>query len=238
LPIATIEQVRRIVTVVHPRGQPGSDLLARVGIDLVEAAAGATRTIHVNREEVCAECGGSGWLRGSAPLPCIECGRGGPDTWLRRLFPVRSSCTTCGGHGPPITDPCDGCRGAGRVPQTASFQIDVPPGVESGMWLQLRNQGHAGENGLPRGNLKIQIVVQEHPIFERRNKDLHCQIELDPALLIAGAEVRVATLDGLRPLRIPAGSQSGDQFRMPGLGMPDLGGGRRGDVIVQVVAAA
>ncbi len=219
------------------RGQPGSELLAELEIDLVHSATGASRTVAVSRQELCAECGGSRWRKGSTPLPCLECGRGGPTTLLRRFFPIRSSCSTCGGNGPPVTDPCDSCQGAGRVPRPATLQIEIPPGVESGMWLQLRNQGHAGDNGQPRGNLRIRIIVKEHPIFERRNKDLHCQVELDPAAMRAGTDVQVATLDGLRPLRIPRGTQKGDQFRMPGLGMPDLGGGRRGDVIVQVVAS-
>jgi molecular chaperone DnaJ len=233
----TTEQIRRIITVVQTRGQPGSDLIAVLQIELLDAATGASRTIDVIRQEICTDCGSSGWRTGSTPPPCIECGRGAPSTWLRRLFPIRASCSTCGGNGPAITDPCDSCQGAGRIPRACSFQIQIPPGVESGMWLQLRNQGHAGDNGLPRGNLKIRIIVKEHPIFERRNKDLHCQVEVDPAAMLVGTDVQVATLEGLWSLRIPQGTQSGDQFRMPGLGMPDLGGGRRGDVVVRVLAA-
>jgi molecular chaperone DnaJ len=93
------------------------------------------------------------------------------------------------------------------------------------------------ETGMPRGNLKISIVVREHPVFERRNKDLRCQVEIGEEAMTNGGEIRVATFDGLRPLRIPKGTQSGDEFRLRGLGMPDIGGGQRGDIVVEVASA-
>jgi molecular chaperone DnaJ len=103
------------------------------------------------------------------------------------------------------------------------------------MWLQLRNQGHAGDRGHPRGNLKIRVVVKEHPTFERRHRDLFCRVVLDEFAMSEGAEIKIATLEGSELLRVPQGTLSGDQLRMRGLGMPDIGGGRRGDIIVEVL---
>jgi molecular chaperone DnaJ len=103
------------------------------------------------------------------------------------------------------------------------------------MWLQLRNQGELGELGAPRGNLKIQIVVKKHSIFDRRHNDLYCKVAVSQTAMTAGAEIQVSTVGKSYPLRIPKGTVEGDVFRMPGLGMPDIGGSFRGDLLVEVV---
>ena len=146
--------------------RPGPDLLMKLEIELVEAARGTTRTIDVSRQEFCSECRGSGARKGTSPTTCNYCGGRGQIVQARGFFQVATTCPACGGEGVRITDPCPSCRGAGRVPTTAHLQVDVPPGVESGMWLQLRNQGELGDVGAPRGNLRIQILVKKHPFFE------------------------------------------------------------------------
>ncbi len=152
----------------------------------------------------------------------------------RGFFQVATTCPACGGEGVRITDPCHQCRGAGRVPQAARLQVDVPPGVESGMWLQLRNQGELGDVGGQRGNLRIQIVVKKHPFFERRRNDLVCQVPISFAQAALGAVVEVPTLDGPEDLEVPRGTQSGETLRIRGRGMPDIGGRTRGDELVEV----
>jgi molecular chaperone DnaJ len=217
------------------RARPGSDILLRLEIELAEAARGITRTIEFNRYEPCAECGGSGWRKGSSPPSCNECGGRGEIIRVRRFFPVAITCPACGGQGSPITDPCPNCRGAGRTPTIVRLVVPVPPGVESGMWLQQRNQGELGDRGAPRGNLRIQLLVKKHPIFDRRGNDLHCRVEVTDAAMTRGAEVQVPTLDETCPFPILRGIRNGDRLRLEGRGMPDIGGGGRGDIIVEVV---
>jgi len=117
----------------------------------------------------------------------------------------------------------------------SKLQVDVPPGVESGMWLQLRNQGELGDIGAPRGNLRIQVVVKRHPFFERRRNDLFCQVPISFAQATLGAEIQVPTLDGPGSVMVPRGTQSGEMIRIKGRGMPDISGRGRGDELVEVV---
>jgi molecular chaperone DnaJ len=215
--------------------RPGPDLLMKLEIELLEAARGTSRGIEVSRQEFCGECRGSGSRKGTIATPCNYCGGRGQIVQARGFFQVATTCPACGGEGVRITDPCPNCRGAGRTPSAAKIQVDVPPGVESGMWLQLRNQGELGDLGAPRGNLRIQVVVKKHPFFERRRNDLICQVPISFAQATLGAEVQVPTLEGPDRLAVPRGTQSGEILRIKGRGMPDISGRGRGDELVEVV---
>ncbi|MGC1721995.1 MAG: molecular chaperone DnaJ [Isosphaeraceae bacterium] len=215
--------------------RPGPDLLMKLEIELVEAARGTTRSIEVSRQEFCSDCRGSGSRKGTSPTTCNYCGGRGQIVQARGFFQVATTCPACGGDGVRVTDPCPNCRGAGRTPSASKLQVDVPPGVESGMWLQLRNQGELGDIGAPRGNLRIQVVVKRHPFFERRRNDLFCQVPISFAQATLGAEIQVPTLDGPGSVMVPRGTQSGEMIRIKGRGMPDISGRGRGDELVEVV---
>jgi molecular chaperone DnaJ len=217
------------------RGRPGPDILMSLEMELVDAARGINKTIELSRHEFCDECGGSAWRKDSFPPRCNDCDGRGEVITIRRFFPAVIICPTCAGEAPPVTDPCPACRGAGRTAQVVRLLVDVPPGVETGMWLQFRNQGELGDLGAPRGNLRIQIKVKKHPIFDRRHNDLYCQVAVSQTAMTAGATVQVPTLGRSCPLVIPKGTVQGDLLRMEGLGMPDIGGSFRGDLVVEVV---
>jgi molecular chaperone DnaJ len=213
----------------------GQDLLMKLEIDLLEAARGATKQVEISRQEVCGECRGSGAKKGTVATTCNYCGGQGQVVQSRGFFQVATTCPSCGGEGVRITDPCTSCRGSGRVPSTAQLKVDIPPGVETGMWLQLRNQGEPGDPGAPRGNLRIQIQVRKHPFFERVQNDLHCQIPISFPQAALGAEIEVPTLDGTDRLHVPRGTQSGDTLKLKGRGMPDINGRGRGDELIEVM---
>jgi molecular chaperone DnaJ len=215
--------------------RPGPDLLMKLEIELVEAARGTSRSIEVSRQEFCSDCRGSGSRKGTSPTTCNYCGGRGQIVQARGFFQVATTCPACGGDGVRVTDPCPNCRGAGRTPSASKLQVDVPPGVESGMWLQLRNQGELGDIGAPRGNLRIQVVVKRHPFFERRRNDLFCQVPISFAQATLGAEIQVPTLDGPDNVMVPRGTQSGEMIRIKGRGMPDISGRGRGDELIEVV---
>jgi len=215
--------------------RPGPDLLMKLEIELVEAARGTSRSIEVSRQEFCSDCRGSGSRKGTSPTTCNYCGGRGQIVQARGFFQVATTCPACGGDGVRVTDPCPTCRGAGRTPSASKLHVDVPPGVESGMWLQLRNQGELGDIGAPRGNLRIQVVVKRHPFFERRRNDLFCQVPISFAQATLGAEIQVPTLDGPDNVMVPRGTQSGEMIRIKGRGMPDISGRGRGDELIEVV---
>ncbi|MFO0950828.1 MAG: molecular chaperone DnaJ [Isosphaeraceae bacterium] len=215
--------------------RPGQDLLYKLEIELSEAARGTSKTIDVQRQEYCGECKGSGARKGTVATTCNYCGGQGQVVQSRGFFQVATTCPACGGEGVRVTDPCPGCRGSGRVTQVVHLKIDVPPGVESGMWLQHRGQGEPGDPGAPRGNLRIQILVRKHPIFERNRNDLFCQYPISFSQAALGAEIEVPTLEGPDMLTVPRGTQSGDILRLKGRGMPDISGKGRGDELIEVV---
>jgi molecular chaperone DnaJ len=212
----------------------GPDLLMKLEIELVEAARGTSRAIELTRQEFCSECNGAGARKGTVATTCSYCGGRGQIVQARGFFQVATTCPACGGDGVRITDPCPNCRGAGRVPKSTRLQVDVPAGVESGRWLQVRNQGELGDVGGPRGNLRIQLVVKPHPFFERRRNDLICQVPISFAQAALGGVIEVPTLDGPEDLEVPRGTQSGETLRIKGRGMPDIGGRARGDELVEV----
>ncbi len=215
--------------------RPGPDLLMKLEIELVDAARGVSRTVEVARQDFCGECKGSGAKPGTVASTCNYCAGRGQVVQTRGFFQVATTCPACGGDGVRITDPCPTCRGGGRVPAAVKMQVDVPPGVESGMRLQYRGQGELGDVGAPRGNLQIQVIVRKHPFFERRRNDLLCQVPISYAQAALGAEVEVPTLDGPDRIQVPRGTQSGETLRLRGRGMPDINGRNRGDELVEVV---
>lgn len=215
--------------------RPGQDLLMKLEIDLEEAARGATRSIEVSRQEICGECSGTGARKGTAPVTCDYCRGQGEVVQSRGFLQLATTCPACGGEGKRVVDPCAKCRGTGRQPQVASLKVDIPPGVDTGMWLQLRNQGEPGDPGAPRGNLRIQIQIRPHRFFERHGNDLYCQVPIGFAQAALGAEIDVPTLAGTEKLAIPRGTQSGEILRLRGRGMPDVNGRGRGDELVEVV---
>jgi len=213
----------------------GNNLDLKLEIELQEAARGATKSININRHEYCSECNGTGARKGTVATTCNYCGGQGQVVQARGFFQVATTCPGCGGEGVRVTDPCSGCRGTGRVLTPVNLKVDIPPGVESGMLLQVRGQGEPGDPGAPRGNLRIQVLVRKHTFFERNRNDLFCQVPISFAQAVLGGDIEVPTLDGPDRLHVPRGTQSGDVLRLKGRGMPDIGGRGRGDELVEVV---
>ena len=213
----------------------GADIQMRLEIDLLESARGATRSLDLNRSEPCADCRGSGARKGTVATTCDYCRGSGQVVTSRGFFQMATSCPACGGEGTRVADPCPACRGQGKVAAKATIKVDIPPGVDTGMWLQLRNQGEPGDPGAPRGNLRLQIQVRKHPFFERHGNDLICRVPVGFPQAALGADIEVPTLDGPDTLHLPKGTQSGEVLKLKGRGMPDVNGRGRGDELVEVV---
>ena len=112
--------------------------------------------------------------------------------------------------------------------------MKVPAGVEDGMRLKLAGEGEAGERGGPRGDLYVRIHIQPHPLFQREGMDLLCEVPIRMTQAALGGEVKVPTLSEMISMKVPAGTQPGQIFRLRGKGLPALGGSGRGDHLVRV----
>lgn len=219
--------------------QRGSDTQTSVTISFEEAAKGCEREVESNRIEVCDECHGSGAAAGTSPKTCPECnGRGQVTTSQRTpfgMFQTQKACSRCGGKGTIIENPCKKCRGAGRVRRPAKITVKIPAGIDDRQIINARGQGNKGINGGPAGDLRVAVNVRPHPIFERDGYNVWVEMHVSYAAAALGCELQVPTLDGKVKYNIPAGTQSGDVFKLKGRGIQSLNNRGRGDQLVRVV---
>lgn len=213
----------------------GSDLRYNMRITLEEAFAGKQATITVPGSVICEACDGTGSEGAAQPQTCPTCGGMGKVRAQQGFFTIERTCPTCGGRGHIVKNPCKVCNGAGRVRKDRSLQVQIPMGVEDGTRIRLAGEGEAGVRGGPPGDLYIFIEVAPHRIFNREGMDLHYRIPVPMTSAALGGEIEAPTLDGGRTrVKIPSGSQSGKQLRLRGKGMPQLRGGRFGDLYLEL----
>jgi molecular chaperone DnaJ len=217
-----------------PERERGRDLALEVEVSLEEAAAGVDRELKLNRSEVCPTCHGSKSKRGTAPSTCLSCGGKGQMRYQQGFFTVARTCPRCQGRGEVIASPCETCEGKGHVKEKRALRVRIPAGVSDGSRLRLVGEGEAGDVGMPGGDLYVVTRVRKHPFFEREGNDLVCQIGISSTQAALGARIEIPTLDGSEVLKIPAGTQPGETFKLKGKGVPDISGRRRGDLFVRV----
>ncbi len=216
------------------RARRGEDIRCDLQLDLLEAARGATKTVHLRRHQRCKTCQGSGARPGTQPETCRYCGGRGQVVQSTGIFSLQSPCPSCQGHGSVVRDPCPDCRGGGYVQTQVTREVKVPAGVDSQMRLRLPGEGEPSPNGGPPGDCYVFIGVAEHSLFHRDGDHLVCQVPIGFAQAALGSTIEVPTLDGPEDLDIPAGTQSGEVFRLRGRGMPAARGRGRGDLLIQV----
>jgi len=212
----------------------GRDLALEFKISLEEAAHGVGKEINVNRVELCEVCEGSKMKPGTQKSVCQSCQGRGQVRYQQGFFTIARTCSHCQGSGEVIITPCENCRGQGKEKKKKPLQIKTPPGVDNNTKLRIEGEGEAGEKGAPRGDLYVLIRVKKHEFFEREGRDLYCQISLSFSQAALGTTVEIPTLEGNEILKIPAGSQSGEIFKLKGNGIKDLHTSRKGDLFVKI----
>jgi molecular chaperone DnaJ len=213
----------------------GASLKCRVNIAFEEAAFGCAKTIELRRNELCESCSGSGAAAGSKPKQCPTCGGRGQVYRNQGFFSVATTCPNCHGQGTIIDKPCASCRGEGHTPKTVRIRVNIPGGVEDGTRLRVPDEGEPSASGGPRGDLYCYVFVEDHDFFERRGDDVVCEVPITFSQATLGTDLEVPTLRGKARVKIPAGTQSGQVFRLRGQGFPHLQGYGEGDQIVQVI---
>ncbi|MFA1611965.1 molecular chaperone DnaJ [Halobellus rubicundus] len=220
------------------RPRQGQNLRTQVALDLEEVYEGVEKQFTVTRPERCSECNGRGHPADADVNTCPECnGRGQTttvrDTPLGRVQQTQT-CPRCDGSGESYSETCSTCGGDGITREEATLSVDIPPGIRDGQTLRMEGEGAPGENGGPNGDLLIDVSVRDHDTFERDGDDLYHRLPISFPKAVFGATVEVPTVDGAAELEIPAGTQSGEEFRVRGEGMPHLRGRGHGDLYVQV----
>ncbi|MBR4308494.1 MAG: molecular chaperone DnaJ [Oscillospiraceae bacterium] len=217
----------------------GEDVEARIEVTFEEAAFGTEKTVTAQHIEHCDNCSGSGAAPGSKVETCKRCGGRGSVRVQQNLMGMvvqsDSACPDCRGTGKKIADPCNRCKGKGKVRRSFTANVRVPAGIDDGQTLRLENKGNAGNNGGPNGNLHVTVRVKEHKIFKRQGQSVYCEMPISFTQAALGAEIEIPTIDGKETYTISEGTQTGSVIRLRGKGIPYIGRDLRGDQFVTVV---
>ncbi|TIB73588.1 hypothetical protein E3Q24_01082 [Wallemia mellicola] len=198
----------------------GDDIESTVSIPFLDAAKG--KTVHLDTRPLknCNSCKGNGLKRGKSRSTCKACNGVGSRTFvIQGGFQVASTCQVCQGSGSSINkgDECDSCDGVGKVRGKGTVEVKIPAGVEDGMKVRVTGQGDGPISGDgPPGDLYVRISVKPSKDFKRQ-----------------GGRHRIPTLDGEVDIRVPAGTQPGEEMVLRGKGVPRIGRGMdKGDLMV------
>ena len=213
----------------------GSDLRYDLSISLEEAFSGKKQDIKFSTSDKCDTCSGSGSKPGHQAGACSMCGGHGQVRSSQGFFTVQQTCPQCAGAGEEITHPCSSCNGQGKKQASKRLSVTIPKGVDDGTRIRLSGKGEAGSRGGSSGDLYLFINVHSHDLFKRSDENLFFECPVSIADAALGTSIEIPTIDGGKAkIKIPAGTQSGKQFRLRGKGMPYMRGNDFGDLYVQV----
>ena len=216
--------------------EPGGDIGATVSIDLAEVLTGVKREVSFHAVTRCEHCKGNGAEPGTPIRTCESCGGQGAVQQVTRTpfgqMMRQSACPTCNGAGNIPDEPCEVCDGVGRLRKDRTYEIDVPPGIESGQRIRVAGKGHEGESGAPAGDLYVEVSVNPDERLERHSEHLVTPAQISVTRAMLGGKIGIWTLEGMRDVEVPKGTQPGQQVVLSGLGLPTLRGRRRGDQVV------
>lgn len=219
------------------RGGPqrGSDLQYTMEINLEDAFKGKEATIKIPVQDTCDSCNGSGAEAGTSAETCGTCSGSGRIRQQQGFFTIERTCPTCNGAGKIIKNPCKKCGGSGLIRKDKTLKVKIPAGVDTGRRIRLSGEGEAGAQGGPRGDLYVLLAIKPHKLFKRDGAHLHCRVPITVTRAALGGEIDVPTIESTATkLKIPVGTQTGQQFRLRGKGMPLLGSDTRGDLYIEV----
>ncbi len=218
------------------RARGGADVRAEVELDLPQAFAGFKAQVRVPTRIACDHCNGTGSeTKERASDTCPSCHGAGKVRAQQGFFLVERACPTCGGQGRVIRNPCTICRGAGTVQRQRELTVPVPAGVEDGTRIRVAGEGEAGPQGTQPGDLYVSVAIRPHELFQREGANVFCRVPIRVTQAALGAEIEVPVIDGSRAkVKIPAGTQSGEQLRLRGKGFSVLRSAARGDMYIQL----
>ena len=204
----------------------GANLRTSVRITFEEAVFGTEKEIELTVKEECKTCHGTGAKPGTSPETCPKCGGKGQVVFTQQSFfgTVRNvqACPDCGGTGKIIKEKCTDCHGSGFVPMKKRFAVTIPAGIDNGHCKRLAGQGEPGINGGPRGDVLVEVIVGQHPIFQRQDTNIYSTVPVSFAVAALGGEVVIDTVDGKVIYDVKAGTQTDTRVRLKGKGVPSL----------------
>ena len=206
----------------------GRDIRTRGRLTLEEIATGVEKEVTIERNEQCPDCGGKGAVNASDVKTCPVCHGTGQEQRVTNGFfgqtITYTTCSRCGGEGQVVSNPCRNCGGTGLVRKRVSVKVRIPAGVEDGMQLTLKGEGHAAKAGGINGDLLVVIEQIPHQELKREGKNLFYSKIISVTDAILGTEVSIPCLDGNYKIKVEPGTQSGTVVRLRGRGLPAVKG--------------
>ena len=215
--------------------QAGADLRYNLRISFQEAVFGVEKEIDIERLEACPTCHGEGSEPGTRRSTCPSCHGRGQVQRSQGFFTISTTCSRCRGQGTIIEHPCTECQGGGKVRRRKKLAPKIPAGVDTGARLRLQGEGAEGVRGGPPGDLYVFIDVEPDTTFERDGSDIYCAVSISFTQAALGAKIEVPGLEDPQELTIPKGTQTGEAFKLEGVGIPSLRGYGRGHEYVKTV---
>lgn len=213
----------------------GSDMQFSLDISLEDAFKGKDAKLKIPTVATCSDCKGTGSADGGKPEKCSDCGGAGRVRAQQGFFTIERTCQTCNGSGSIIKSPCRTCSGAGRVRGEKTVQISIPAGIAEGQRIRLSGEGEAGIRGGPAGDLFVLINVKSHKFFRREGSNLYCRVPVPMTTAALGGNLDVPTIEGQKSsIKIPSGTQTGQQLRLKSKGMNIMRSEQRGDMFVEI----
>ncbi|MCK5548503.1 MAG: molecular chaperone DnaJ [Thermoplasmata archaeon] len=217
----------------------GRDIRIDVEVELEDVLAETKKELNIPHSVQCEKCSGSGAESGGSET-CGQCGGQGQVQNVQRRgfsqFITITTCPQCHGRGKRITKPCKKCRGDGSVEKVTKLEVRIPKGVFEGLRLRIPGKGES-EHGLEPGDLYVVVHLREHEDFGVEGSDIFIEVPITFSMAALGGEIEVPTLKGRARMKIPAGTQSHEIFRLKGKGLPELDGRFRGDELVRIKVA-
>ena len=221
------------------RKQRGRDIRTRVRLTLAEIANGCVKEVTLERNRPCPDCGGKGAKSSSDIKTCPTCkGAGQVQHVTNSLFGrtiTYNICPQCGGEGEIVTNPCRTCSGTGLIRKKETVSIKIPAGVEAGMQITIRGEGHSAPHNGVNGDLLVVIEEIEDANLKRDGNNLFFTKIISVTDAILGCEISIPCLDGDQKLKLEPGTQSGYVTRLRGKGLPALNGYGKGDLYVKIL---
>jgi len=208
----------------------GEDLIMGLDLSLEEAFTGTTMNIPISRSVACEACRGKG---AESFETCAKCHGAGRAETARGFFKIAQACHDCGGTGRKAVSLCKKCGGRGNLFAEETLKVKIPAGADDGSIIRLKGKGNAGKGGGPSGDLLLEISIKPHPVFQKKDNDIHVQIPVTFGEAALGTKIEVPTLDGSAMMKLPPGTQGGQRFKLSGKGYISRSG-RRGNEYAEI----
>lgn len=206
----------------------GANVRASVRITFEEAFSGVDKELDINFKEECEKCHGTGAKPGTDTITCTKCSGKGQIVYTQQaIFGMGmmrnvTTCPDCNGTGKVVKEKCPDCYGSGYITNRKKIQVSIPAGIDSGQSVRIIGKGEPGVNGGPRGDLLVEIIVTQHPKFQRQDMNVFSTESISFPTAVLGGEVRISTVAGDVMVDVKPGTQSGTKIRLKGKGMPSL----------------